>query len=92
MQELIDNETYIADLNWHRLSAWQELTAAAFSPQQRRAALWEIDNITIDYEKGNAAQAVMFLSWFASRLNWEPVIPITKNFDVRVFFISQYYI
>ena len=29
MQELIDDETYIADLNWHRLSAWQELAAAA---------------------------------------------------------------
>ncbi len=73
MQELIENETYIADLNWHRLSAWQELIAATFDPPQRRAALWEVDIITIDYEKGNAAQSLMFLGWFASRLNWEPV-------------------
>ena len=73
MQELIDNETYIADLNWHRLSAWQELTAATFDPPKRRAALWEIDTITLDYEKGNAAQALMFLGWFASRLDWKPV-------------------
>ncbi|MDT9338236.1 glucose-6-phosphate dehydrogenase assembly protein OpcA [Trichodesmium erythraeum 21-75] len=73
MQELIEKKTYIADLNWHRLSAWQELIAASFDPPQRRAALWEVDTVTIDYEKGNAAQALMFLGWFASRLNWEPV-------------------
>lgn len=73
MQELIESETYIADLNWHRLSAWQELTAATFDPPQRRAALAELDRVTIDYEKGNAAQALMFLGWLASRLGWEPV-------------------
>ncbi|HIK10682.1 MAG TPA: glucose-6-phosphate dehydrogenase assembly protein OpcA [Oscillatoriaceae cyanobacterium M33_DOE_052] len=73
MQELMEEETYIADLNWHRLSAWQELTAAVFDPPERRAALGEVDRVTIDYEKGNAAQALMFLGWIASRLGWEPV-------------------
>lgn len=73
MQELIDNEIYIADLNWHRLSPWQELTAEAFDPPERREALTEIDNIAIDFEKGNAAQALMFLGWLASRLDWQPV-------------------
>jgi glucose-6-phosphate dehydrogenase assembly protein OpcA len=72
MQELIESETYVADLNWHRLSAWQELTAAAYDPPERRDSLVEIDRVTIDYEKGNAAQALMFLGWLASRLNWEP--------------------
>lgn len=73
MQELIESETYLADLNWHRLSLWQELTAAAYDPPERRASLSEIDRATIDYEKGNAAQALMFLGWLASRLGWEPV-------------------
>ncbi|MGL5082507.1 MAG: glucose-6-phosphate dehydrogenase assembly protein OpcA [Microcoleaceae cyanobacterium] len=73
MQELIDNEIYIADLNWHRLSPWQELTAEAFDPPERREALAEVDNIAIDFEKGNAAQALMFLGWLASRLDWQPV-------------------
>lgn len=73
MQELMEHETYIADLNWHRLSAWQELTAAVFDPPERRAALGEVDRVTIDYEKGNAAQSLMFLGWLASRLGWEPV-------------------
>lgn len=73
MQELIESETYIADLNWHRLSPWQELTASAYDPPERRASLAEIDRVTIDYEKGNAAQALMFLGWLASRLGWEPL-------------------
>ena len=84
MHELIENETYIADLNWHRLSAWQELIAASFDPPERRAALWEVDTITIDYEKGNTAQALMFLGWVASRLNWEPVsyIELDSDYDI----------
>lgn len=71
--ELLEADTFFADLNWHRLSAWQELTASAFDPPERRSSLSDIDNVTIDYEKGNAAQALMFLGWLASRLNWEPV-------------------
>ncbi len=73
IQTLIDSGTYVADLNWHRLAPWQELTAGAFDPPERRVSLDEIDQITIDYEKGNAAQALMFLSWFASRLGWQPI-------------------
>jgi glucose-6-phosphate dehydrogenase assembly protein OpcA len=72
MQELIETGTYIADLNWHRLAPWQELTAAAFDPPERREALQEVDRISIDYEQGNAAQALMYLGWFSSRLGWEP--------------------
>jgi glucose-6-phosphate dehydrogenase assembly protein OpcA len=73
MQELVESSTYVADLNWHRLAAWQELTAAAFDPPERRAALVDVDRVTIDYEKGNAAQALMFLGWLSSRLGWEPI-------------------
>lgn len=73
IEELIEADTYVADLNWHRLSAWQELTASAFDPPERRSALGDVDRIGIDYEKGNAAQALMFLGWFASRLNWQPI-------------------
>lgn len=73
IQSLIDAGTYIADLNWHRLEPWQELMAAAFDPPDRRAHLIEVDQIAIDYEKGNAAQAFMYLGWIASRLGWQPV-------------------
>lgn len=73
IQELIDRETSVADLNWHRLLPWQELTAETFDPPERRADIGEIDRVMIDYEKGNDAQALMFLGWMASRLNWEPI-------------------
>jgi len=62
----------IADLNWRRLGAWQELSAEAFDPPERRAAILEVDQVTVDYEKGNPAQALMFLGWLASRLQWQP--------------------
>jgi glucose-6-phosphate dehydrogenase assembly protein OpcA len=63
----------IADLNWRRLAPWQELTAEAFDPPERRSELREVDRLTIDYEQGNSAQALMFLGWIASRLGWQPV-------------------
>jgi glucose-6-phosphate dehydrogenase assembly protein OpcA len=82
MVELIETDTIsVADLNWHRLSAWQELTASAFDPPERRVNLVEVDQISIDYEKGNPAQALMFLGWIASRLNWEPVSYIETGGD-----------
>lgn len=73
IQQLMSSNINIADLNWHRLSVWQELTASAFDPPERRSALVEVDQVTIDYEKGNAAQALMFLGWLASRLGWQPI-------------------
>jgi glucose-6-phosphate dehydrogenase assembly protein OpcA len=71
LQELVETGVPLADLNWGRLAAWQELTAQAFDPPQRREALPEIDRVNIDYEKGNPAQALLFLGWLASRLNWQ---------------------
>lgn len=79
LKQLLDEKTYVADLNWHRLSAWQELAAAAYDAPDRRNDVFEIDKVTIDYEKGNPSQALMYLGWLASRLNWSPV-SITEDF------------
>jgi glucose-6-phosphate dehydrogenase assembly protein OpcA len=73
VQTLLSQGIAIADLNWRRLAPWQELTAEAFDPPERRSAVMEVDRVTIDYEKGNPAQALMFLGWLASRLKWQPV-------------------
>ncbi len=73
IHELIESGTFVADLNWHRLAPWQEITAATFDPPERRMSLGDIDTVVIDYERGNPAQGLMFLSWFASRLGWKPV-------------------
>ncbi|NJL62665.1 MAG: glucose-6-phosphate dehydrogenase assembly protein OpcA [Methylacidiphilales bacterium] len=73
LQELVENGVPLADLNWRRLAGWQELAAEAYDSPQRRAALGEIDRVNIDYEKGNPVQALLFLGWLASRLQWKPV-------------------
>jgi glucose-6-phosphate dehydrogenase assembly protein OpcA len=71
--QLLNQGLAIADLNWARLAPWQELTAEAFDSPERRFAVREIDQISIDYEKGNHAQALMYLGWVASRLQWRPL-------------------
>jgi Glucose-6-P dehydrogenase subunit len=53
-------------------AAWQELTAQAFDPPDRRESLSWIDQVTIDYRAGNPCQALLFLGWLASRLGWTP--------------------
>ncbi|MEY2833585.1 MAG: hypothetical protein RLZZ574_2844 [Cyanobacteriota bacterium] len=70
---LLKQDTILADINWRRLAPWQELTAAAFDPPERRSAIYEVDRVTIDYEQGNQSQALMFLGWLASRLQWTPI-------------------
>ncbi|MEM8639877.1 MAG: glucose-6-phosphate dehydrogenase assembly protein OpcA [Cyanobacteria bacterium P01_G01_bin.54] len=70
---LVGEERPIADLNWRRLAPWQELAAEAFDPPERRSHIWDVDQVVIDYEKGNPSQALMYLGWLASRLQWVPV-------------------
>jgi glucose-6-phosphate dehydrogenase assembly protein OpcA len=73
LQAIIAQGTPVIDLNWRRVSAWQELTAEAFDPPARRKDIPEIDRVDVNYEKGNPAQALMFLGWLSSRLQWEIV-------------------
>ncbi|TVQ45824.1 MAG: glucose-6-phosphate dehydrogenase assembly protein OpcA [Gloeocapsa sp. DLM2.Bin57] len=73
LAQLLEDGVKITDLNWSRLSPWQELAAQAFDPPERRAGIYEVDKVTIDYEKGNSTQALMYLGWLASRLKWRPV-------------------
>jgi glucose-6-phosphate dehydrogenase assembly protein OpcA len=92
LQELVETGVPMADLNWRRLSAWQELTAQSYDAPERRAALKEIDRVTIDYEKGNPAQALLFLGWLASRLEWMPIFYEKEGGDydiTRIRFVSQ---
>jgi glucose-6-phosphate dehydrogenase assembly protein OpcA len=73
LQTIIDQGNPVIDLNWRRVSPWQELTAEAFDPPARRKDITEIDRVDVNYEKGNPAQALMFLGWLSSRLKWEVV-------------------
>ncbi|MCM1984176.1 glucose-6-phosphate dehydrogenase assembly protein OpcA [Lyngbya confervoides] len=79
MSQMVEQGLNVADLNWKRLAAWQELTAEAFDPPSRRSALLEVDRVTIDYEAGNPAQALLFLGWLASRLQWHPTAVVQEE-------------
>jgi glucose-6-phosphate dehydrogenase assembly protein OpcA len=92
LQELLETNVPLADLNWRRLSAWQELTAEAYDAPNRRDALPEIDRVMIDYEKGNPAQALLYLGWLASRLEWMPISyqKESDDYDItRIRFVAQ---
>ncbi|MEN9207260.1 MAG: glucose-6-phosphate dehydrogenase assembly protein OpcA [Gloeomargarita sp. GMQP_bins_120] len=84
IERLVRMNVPIADLNWGRLSTWQELTAEAFDPPDRRADLPKIDQVVIDYEKGNPAQALLFFGWLASRLQWVPQSYIVERNDYEI--------
>lgn len=84
VQSLIEEGIPIADLNWRRLAPWQELAAEAFDPPSRRAAIREIDRVTIDYEQDNSTQALMYLGWLASRLQWHPVAFKQEEGDYQI--------
>lgn len=86
--DLIHAGVQVADLNWRRLSPWQELTAQAFDPPDRRAAVWDVDRVTIDYEKGNSTQALMFLGWLASRLDWQPQSLTKEGGDYNIMRVT----
>jgi glucose-6-phosphate dehydrogenase assembly protein OpcA len=85
IKAMIDSGVQVADLNWRRIAPWQELTAQTFDPPDRRAAVWEIDRITIDYEKGNSTQALMFLGWMASKLAWQPQSMVREGGDYDIY-------
>ncbi|MEC4807190.1 MAG: glucose-6-phosphate dehydrogenase assembly protein OpcA [Jaaginema sp. PMC 1079.18] len=90
--QLVQQDSPIADLNWRRIAPWQELTAEAFDPPERRSAIWEVDRVTLDYEKGNPAQAILYLGWLASRLKWKPIAYTYEggDYDIRtVKFVSE---
>ncbi len=91
IQEIIETGKYIADLNWHRLHPWQELTAEAFDPPERRESLMEIDHVSIDHEPGNSAQALMLLGWLASRLGWTPMRYVAEggDYDIRKVYFQN---
>jgi glucose-6-phosphate dehydrogenase assembly protein OpcA len=59
-----------SDLNWSRLSPWRELTAQAFDAPTTREALFSLNRIDLQYEKGSENEAWLYLVWLTSRLEW----------------------
>lgn len=72
IHQLISAGRHCSDLNWQRLGPWQELTAQAFDPPDRRESITKVDRITLDYNADNITQALLALGWISSRLGWQP--------------------
>ncbi len=70
---LAEQHLHISDVNWQRVSPWQELTASTFDPPDRRTSVMEIDAVEVNFERGSSAQAWLYLAWLAGRLGWEPI-------------------
>ena len=66
----------VSDINWARLTSWRALLANFYDVQEYRAALDELEQVTIEYAapEGNAhgiaTQALLIAGWLASRLDW----------------------
>lgn len=85
MEQLVQEGNYCGDLNWRRLTSWQELAAQAFDPPEYRSSLRQIDRVSIDYNNANYCQAMLYVGWLASRLGWRPLTHIeTTEHDYRI--------
>jgi len=73
----------VSDLNWQRFAPWRELTAQFFDLAPVQPYLKGISQVSIEYA-GNAAngrtagvsnpaQALLYIGWLASKLNWNAV-------------------
>jgi glucose-6-phosphate dehydrogenase assembly protein OpcA len=58
------------DLNWARSTSWRELIAQSFDHPESLALLEDILRIEAAYDPEAEAQAMLIVSWIASRLNW----------------------
>lgn len=65
----------VNDLNWTRLTSWRQLTAQIFDALYLRAFLTNLTSVEVRYKRGpqgaNPNQALLFVGWLASRLNWQ---------------------
>ncbi len=63
----------VLDLQWGRLRPWRELLAQFFTPAERRAFLYGINGVGVDYfgeGRGNRIGAALMVGWLASALGW----------------------
>jgi glucose-6-phosphate dehydrogenase assembly protein OpcA len=68
----LTERAYVVDLAWLRSAPWRERVASTFDPPQWRPALREITSVTVRHHPESVTSAGLFLSWMASRLDWQP--------------------
>jgi glucose-6-phosphate dehydrogenase assembly protein OpcA len=70
-------ETSLGDLTWGRLKLWRQTLAELFDPPQMTALLPFVRRLRVEVAgpKGTnpaSAQALLFVAWLATALDWEP--------------------
>ncbi|HEY4002400.1 MAG TPA: glucose-6-phosphate dehydrogenase assembly protein OpcA [Candidatus Xenobia bacterium] len=67
-----------SDFNWARIRSWVDFTVQMFDIGQNRPYMDGIQHLRVDYEarvedpEPNPSQAILYVSWVASRLGWTP--------------------
>jgi glucose-6-phosphate dehydrogenase assembly protein OpcA len=70
-EELTD-AVYVVDLAWLRTTPWRERVAASFDAPADRAALADVDRITVRHNADSVVSALLLSGWLSSRLDWAP--------------------
>ncbi|HEY8291739.1 MAG TPA: glucose-6-phosphate dehydrogenase assembly protein OpcA [Thermomicrobiales bacterium] len=83
----------LRDLAWARLTPWRELTAQFFDAPPTRPYLDNVQRVQVTYassdaEHYNPEQALLYGSWLASRLAWEP-IPNLRRFGREMMVVMR---
>jgi glucose-6-phosphate dehydrogenase assembly protein OpcA len=68
----LHRQAYVVDLAWLRTTPWRERVATTFDPPQWLPELGRIDSVSVRHRTDSGAAGVLFCSWLASRLGWEP--------------------
>ena len=67
----LDEESYLSDLAWSRLTKWREAIAQLFDSQIGMANLSEIESLEINTSgTANSFAGYLVLLWLATRLGW----------------------
>jgi glucose-6-phosphate dehydrogenase assembly protein OpcA len=87
------------DLNWRRLLPWRQAIARSFEENLGILSLEELDLISsvtigvaqpsVDNAKGYSTQALLLVSWLASRLSWK-ILSVKKNADNEVDIVLKW--
>jgi glucose-6-phosphate dehydrogenase assembly protein OpcA len=71
----VSHQCALSDLNWARLTPWRSMMSQFFDKPDCRWALDHVTALKLEYgytknQRLNAAQALLFTGWLASRLGW----------------------
>jgi glucose-6-phosphate dehydrogenase assembly protein OpcA len=67
----------VTDLAWTKITGWREVVASIFDDPDQRAALDELERVSIDYVGGSDAQARLLGGWLVSSTGCEAVVRTT---------------